>query len=151
VADAATERHRIVLFYYRARYYDPAARRFISEDLIGLSGGINLYAYVENNPVNSTDPTGNIPVAIFIWVGAIMSAPDTQMDMWMLSTDLASGNYLDAALDIVGIAAPGLQAGALKGGKKLACEVGSKLLRTKSATNLHHALPKFPGGIPHKS
>jgi RHS repeat-associated protein len=46
------------LYYYRARWYDPAARRFISEDPIGLNGGINLYAYVENNSVNFTDPMG---------------------------------------------------------------------------------------------
>jgi len=41
-----------------ARWYDPQARRFISEDPIGLNGGINLYAYVGNNPVNATDPSG---------------------------------------------------------------------------------------------
>jgi RHS repeat-associated protein len=46
------------LYYYRARWYDPQARRFISEDPIGLSGGINLYAYVGNNPVDLVDPTG---------------------------------------------------------------------------------------------
>ena len=47
------------LYYNRARWYDPQARRFISEDPIGLDGGINLYAYVGNNPLNMVDPYGN--------------------------------------------------------------------------------------------
>jgi len=47
------------LYFYRARYYDPAIGRFISEDPIGFEGGdLNLYAYVRNNPVNFSDPTG---------------------------------------------------------------------------------------------
>jgi RHS repeat-associated protein len=46
------------LYYYRSRYYDPQARRFVSEDPIGLNGGINLYSYVGNNPVNYVDPEG---------------------------------------------------------------------------------------------
>ncbi|MCK9274061.1 MAG: hypothetical protein M0P57_03120 [Syntrophales bacterium] len=47
------------LYYMRARYYDPATGRFISEDPIGFEGGdVNLYAYTGNNPVNLTDPFG---------------------------------------------------------------------------------------------
>ena len=42
----------------RARYYDPSLARFISEDPIGLAGGINPYAYAGNDPVNGTDPSG---------------------------------------------------------------------------------------------
>ena len=46
------------LFYYRARYYSSSLQRFISEDPIGLVGGINEYAYVDDDPVNSVDPFG---------------------------------------------------------------------------------------------
>jgi RHS repeat-associated protein len=45
-------------YYYRTRYYDTEVGRFISEDPIGLAGGINLYVYTGNSPVNFTDPRG---------------------------------------------------------------------------------------------
>jgi RHS repeat-associated protein len=45
-------------YYYRARYYNSKIGRFISEDPIGLKGGINQFAYVGNNPVNWVDPLG---------------------------------------------------------------------------------------------
>ena len=48
------------MYYYRNRYYDPRIGRFISEDPIGLAGGINLYSYVGNNAVNLIDPWGLI-------------------------------------------------------------------------------------------
>ena len=46
------------LYYMRARYYDPALGRFLSEDPIGITGGLNLYAYAGNDPVNHADPSG---------------------------------------------------------------------------------------------
>jgi RHS repeat-associated protein len=46
------------LYFNRARYYDPTLARFISEDPIGLEGGINMYTYSANDPVNFTDPFG---------------------------------------------------------------------------------------------
>ena len=47
------------LYYMRARYYDQHTGRFISEDPIGFAGGdVNLYAYVQNNPVLLVDPSG---------------------------------------------------------------------------------------------
>jgi RHS repeat-associated protein len=49
-------------YYYRARYYDPASGRFLSEDPIGFNGGVNFFSYTANSPLNLTDPSGNIIV-----------------------------------------------------------------------------------------
>jgi len=45
-------------YYYRARYYDPAVGRFLSEDPAAFYGGINVYDYVGNAPTNFNDPFG---------------------------------------------------------------------------------------------
>ncbi len=45
------------LHYNRFRYYDPGPGRFISEDPIGLHGGINLFQYAPN-PIVWIDPLG---------------------------------------------------------------------------------------------
>jgi RHS repeat-associated protein len=49
------------LYYVRNRWYDPQMQRFISEDPIGLAGGINIYAYAANSPTNLRDPSGLNP------------------------------------------------------------------------------------------
>jgi RHS repeat-associated protein len=46
------------LYFYRARYFDPQLKRFVSGDPIGLAGGLNTYAYVGNNPLLYIDSFG---------------------------------------------------------------------------------------------
>ncbi len=43
-----------------ARYYDPEIGRFLQRDPIGIAGGLNTYAYCQNNPVEVVDPSGLI-------------------------------------------------------------------------------------------
>ncbi|ECH9486345.1 RHS repeat-associated core domain-containing protein, partial [Salmonella enterica subsp. enterica] len=45
------------LYYNRHRYYDPLQGRYITQDPIGLKGGINLYTY-PLVPIRYTDPLG---------------------------------------------------------------------------------------------
>jgi len=46
-------------FYnFRTRWYAPELGRWLSPDPIGLEGGLNLYEFCANNPVNCIDPYG---------------------------------------------------------------------------------------------
>jgi RHS repeat-associated protein len=47
------------LYYFNARYYDPAIGRFITLDPV--QDGSNWYVYCDNNPLSMVDPTGLDP------------------------------------------------------------------------------------------
>ena len=54
------------LVNFRARWYDPVTGRWISKDPIGLSGGLNLYVFCGNDPVNGSDPYGLTGMVFFL-------------------------------------------------------------------------------------
>ena len=66
-------------YYLRARYYDPATGRFLTEDGYGFMQyddplSLNLYTYCHNNPLMFADPSGNNPVAVIAIAGKIILA-----------------------------------------------------------------------------
>jgi RHS repeat-associated protein len=65
------------LYYNDHRYYDPIRGRYLVPDPLGLGGGANAYAYVNNNPLKYIDPEG---LALFAFDGTGNSETPTATD-----------------------------------------------------------------------
>jgi RHS repeat-associated protein len=66
------------LYYYGQRYYNPSPGRWLSRDVIGEGGGLNLYGFLQNSPIGQTDALGRWPSAHYpdlAWVSSILNAP----------------------------------------------------------------------------
>jgi RHS repeat-associated protein len=53
------------LYYFRARWYDPVTGRWLSNDPIGISGGLNQYVFCGDEPVGCRDPEGLMQVHFY--------------------------------------------------------------------------------------
>ncbi|MDM4766662.1 SpvB/TcaC N-terminal domain-containing protein [Pelomonas sp. SE-A7] len=101
------------LNYHGARYMAPWLARWISPDPAGRVDGVNVYAYVRNNPVRHVDRQGQ-------WAEDLaIGLPSLVMGVYSLVDNVKQGNVKDAVIDTIGVVAdaaaialPGVPGGA---------------------------------------
>ena len=93
-------------YYLQSRYYDPEIGRFInadsyaSTDATGLLS-TNMFAYCENDPVNRSDPSGEVaPILIAMAGGAMVGLAEQFMTDVIYA--MVTGQPLDACFSSVG-------------------------------------------------
>jgi RHS repeat-associated protein len=115
------------LLNMRARYYSPNLMRFLNADPIGFSGGQNWFAYADGDPISKSAPFGlwgwrntlSLALDFIPIVGTVKAAVEV-----VAGYDFIAGEEVNR-----GIAAAGLVAGLVPGGKA-AVKGGSKLFST---------------------
>ena len=105
------EEEEIGLYFYKARFFDPALSRFVQADtLIPIVSNVmdwDRYAYSRNNPIRYNDPSGH-------WVETALDIAFLAYDIYDISTNgLNWENGLSLAADVVGVILPVVTGGGL--------------------------------------
>ncbi len=100
----------IGLYYYGARYYDPALGRFYAADTLVPGAGnpqaLNRYSYTLNNPLKYNDPTGHWVETAFDVLSLGMTINDIRRE------GLTFWNAVSLVTDVASVALPIVPAGA---------------------------------------
>ncbi len=107
------------IYYYRARWYDPALGRFMQADTIvpepGSSLALDRYAYANNNPLRYTDPSGNVPCKSMGGEGDCIFDPAKYRRPPILKQQFLSNlpPFYDPQADVYGVISAGYTIGRL--------------------------------------
>jgi RHS repeat-associated protein len=121
------------LYYNHNRYYNPKLGRYMEPDPLGLTPGLNPYAYAGSDPVNKTDPTGEIvgvddaiELGLIIEAAPIVEAEAISAYTYIAPSVAAAGRFVYTE------AKSGAQA-AVSEGAQVATKVESAAIRIEAA------------------
>jgi len=72
------------LHYNWYRYYDPETGRYIMADPIGFMGGLNVFSYVQNNPMSFIDSEGLACTVVYVPQSQIDTVSSERLGEWVL-------------------------------------------------------------------
>ncbi|PLX40040.1 MAG: hypothetical protein C0608_10075 [Deltaproteobacteria bacterium] len=84
------------LYYYGYRYYSPELGRWINRDPIEEEGGLNLYGFVGNDPINAYDLLGQM----IIWDQYVLSNPHVKNNLRQLNTAIVALGHSDSSFTL---------------------------------------------------
>ncbi len=84
------------LVYYGYRYYSPELGRWLNRDPIEEEGGLNLYGFVGNDPVNAYDLLGQM----IIWGKYVLSNPYVKNNLRQLNTAIVALGLSDSSFTL---------------------------------------------------
>ena len=100
------------LYYLQSRYYDPAIGRFINADTYTTTDAdgllsTNMFAYCENNPVNRSDPNGELHILAGALIGGVIGGGLELVGQLVTGTKLSDVNWGSVAIEAAAGAATG--------------------------------------------
>ena len=117
------------LYYNLYRYYDPYAARYVSRDPIGLTGGLNVYAYAPS-PTEWIDPLGLSKRAVDCVKGAQIFAEKKAE----IETQIAQHDYTDSGHAGANPTIPGGVSGAIANERATGLPTGGKFHTAKGVS-----------------
>ena len=140
------------LYYLNSRYYDPDTGRFISADGQLNEGvlGYNMFAYCENNPVNGSDPDGDM----VWWAAAALGGAAFEVASYLIGNAISGqkstwGGAAKAALKgaVEGVAFGAIGKGVQAAGKAYKAAKATKVAKAaKGAKAVKASTPKLASG-----
>jgi len=124
VLEGAAATEPIEFLHLGERWYQPNVGRFVQRDPIGIAGGLNVYVYVNNNPVLLIDPSGMImetlkkaarKVAGALVGGGTGASGGLIVGVAIVATAVAAGVTVAAAPVVLTAGAAGFVVGAILG------------------------------------
>ncbi|MDZ7296246.1 MAG: RHS repeat-associated core domain-containing protein, partial [candidate division KSB1 bacterium] len=144
------EESTIGLYFYNARWYDPALGRFTQPDTLVPNPGdpqqLNRYSYALNNPVRYRDPSGH-------WIETAWDVANIAWDLYEVQQDPSLLNVGALVVDVGAAVLPFVPAGAglvARGGKaaKVAAGVATHADDAARLARIAARAERFAGASP---